>query len=84
MALPLFIAGIAVGGLAVAAFNNRAKIADELQKGAKLAKKAVHKELDEAFKLAKKVKRELKPQKPKRAQNRKRKTTVKEEDNNAS
>ncbi|MDR2080471.1 MAG: hypothetical protein LBP54_01085 [Campylobacteraceae bacterium] len=84
MALPIFIAGIAVGGLAVVAFNNREKIAGELQKGVKQAKKTVRKELDEAFKFAEKVKQELKPQKPKRAQSKKRKTTIKEDNNNAS
>ncbi|MDR0666018.1 MAG: hypothetical protein LBF71_01265 [Campylobacteraceae bacterium] len=84
MALPLFAVGIAVGALAVTAFNNRAKIADGFEKGAKFAKKIARKELDEAFKFAEKVKREIKPQKPKRTQNRKRKTTVKKEDKNAS
>ncbi|MDR2789757.1 MAG: hypothetical protein LBB59_02100 [Campylobacteraceae bacterium] len=84
MALPLFAAGLVIGGLAVAAFNNRSKIADELQKGVKQAKKTVRKELGEAFKFAEKVKQELKPQKPKRAQARKRKTSVKEDNKNAS
>ncbi|MDR2100635.1 MAG: hypothetical protein LBP40_07420 [Campylobacteraceae bacterium] len=86
MALPIFAAGVAVGALAVAAFNNRAKIADKLQKGVKQAKKIARKELDEAFKFAEKVKDELKLQKPKRVQSRKRKTAVKQktENKNAS
>jgi hypothetical protein len=86
MALPLFVAGLVIGGLAVAAFNNREKIVGELQKGVKQAKKTVRKELGEAFKLAEKVKQELTPQKSKRTQNRKRKTTVKqkEDSKNAS
>jgi hypothetical protein len=39
MALPIFIAGVAVGGLAVVALKNRAKIAEELKGGIEKAKK---------------------------------------------
>ncbi|MDR1976763.1 MAG: hypothetical protein LBQ18_07195 [Campylobacteraceae bacterium] len=84
MALPLFVAGLAVGGLAVAAFNNRAKIADEFQKGVKKAKKIARKELDEALEFTQKIKRELKPQKPKRTQSTKRKRAPKEDKKDAS
>ncbi|MDR1007042.1 MAG: hypothetical protein LBL65_00560 [Campylobacteraceae bacterium] len=82
MALPFFVAGLAVGGLAIVAFNNRTKIADEFQKGVKQAKKIARKELDEAFNFAAKVKQELKPQKPKRTRSKKKKPE--EENKNAS
>ncbi|MDR1614809.1 MAG: hypothetical protein LBS26_04485 [Campylobacteraceae bacterium] len=86
MALPLFAAGLAAGALAIVAFNNRSKIADKLQKGVKQAKKIARKEIDEAFEFAAKVKSELKPKKPKRTQNRKKRAAVKtkEENKNAS
>ncbi|MDR3177660.1 MAG: hypothetical protein LBT96_01625 [Campylobacteraceae bacterium] len=39
MALPVFIAGIAIGGLAVVAFNNKAKITQEIKQNIQKAKK---------------------------------------------
>ncbi|MDR2635747.1 MAG: hypothetical protein LBC08_02830 [Campylobacteraceae bacterium] len=38
MALPVFIAGVAIGGLAVVALNNRAKIVKEVKVGIEKAK----------------------------------------------
>ncbi|MDR0579236.1 MAG: hypothetical protein LBG21_01345 [Campylobacteraceae bacterium] len=39
MALPIFIAGVAVGGLAIVALKNKAKIAEELKGGIEKARK---------------------------------------------
>lgn len=65
MALP-FLAGLALGGLAIYAFNNKEKIKDELVKGAKKGKK---------FALEAKDKIEEKFDKPKKAVRRRTKAT---------
>ena len=39
MALPIFIAGVAVGGLGVVALKNKAKIAEELKGGVEKVRK---------------------------------------------
>ncbi|MDR1460061.1 MAG: hypothetical protein LBI78_00245 [Campylobacteraceae bacterium] len=69
MALPIFIAGVAIGGLAVVAFNNKAKIAKEVKVGIQKAKDFAKDGLQKAEKFQKNIKKETavkKTSKPKR------------------
>ncbi|MDR1554822.1 MAG: hypothetical protein LBS39_02200 [Campylobacteraceae bacterium] len=67
MALPVFIAGVAIGGLAVVALNNKAKIAKEVKVGIKkvreLAKEGLKKaeEFQKSEKKSSNVKKTSKP-----------------------
>ncbi|MDR0761688.1 MAG: hypothetical protein LBF13_01415 [Campylobacteraceae bacterium] len=57
MALPIFIAGVAVGGLAVVALKNRVKIAEELKSGIEKAKKFAEDSLQKTKKPQKEMKK---------------------------
>ncbi|MDR1285806.1 MAG: hypothetical protein LBJ88_06370 [Campylobacteraceae bacterium] len=69
MALPIFVAGVAIGGLAVIAFNNKAKIAEEVKTGIKRAKDFAKESLQKTEDFQKSVRKEStakKAAKPKR------------------
>jgi len=63
MALPVLIAGIAIGGLAVVAFNNKAKIAKEVKSGIDKAKEFAKEGLEKTREFQRGVEKEVKSRK---------------------
>jgi hypothetical protein len=69
MALPIFIAGVAAGGLAVVALKNRAKIAKELKSSIEKVKKFAENSLQKTKEPQKANKRRRGKSKAQEAQN---------------